>query len=96
MSEEEIQRKIEFIIDQQAQFASDIHELRSIQAKAEERMDRFEKVVVNLYEDTQNKLDGLIDAQMRQSEAQSRTEESLRNLIAVVDRYFSDGRNDRS
>jgi hypothetical protein len=32
------------------------------------------------------KLDALVDSQMR-------TDETLRNLIALVDRYFSEGRN---
>jgi len=44
----------------------------------------------------------LVDSQIRLNEAQSRTDqnlartdESLRSLIAVVDRYFSEGRNGR-
>lgn len=32
MSEEEINRKLEFIIEQQAQFVADIHSLREVQA----------------------------------------------------------------
>ena len=30
------------------------------------------------------------------ADSQIRTEENLRNLVAVVDRYFSEGRNGKS
>ena len=46
------------------------------------------------------KIDSLVDSQIRLNEAQSltdenvsRTDENLRNLIAVIDRYFREGRN---
>ena len=35
------------------------------------------------------KINALVDSQIR-------TEENLRNLVAVVDRYFSEGRNGKS
>ncbi len=48
------------------------------------------------------KFDALFDSQIRLNETQSRTDENvsrtdenLRNLIAVIDRYFNEGRNGR-
>ena len=38
----------------------------------------------------------LVDSYTRLSEAQTRTNETLRNLIAVVDRYFREGRDGKS
>ena len=45
------------------------------------------------FKDVNAKLDALVDSHIRLTEAQARTDENLRNLIAVVDRYFSNGRN---
>ena len=45
------------------------------------------------FKDVNVKIDTLVDSQIRTDENLRRTDESLRNLIAVVDRYFSDGRN---
>ena len=41
----------------------------------------------------EEKIDTLVGSQSTLTEAQSRTDENLRNLISVVDRYFSEGRN---
>jgi hypothetical protein len=38
----------------------------------------------------------LVDSQIKLTEAQSRTDENLRTLVAVVDRYFSEGRNGKA
>jgi hypothetical protein len=45
------------------------------------------------FKDVNTKIDALADSQLKLTESQSRTDENLRNLIAVVDRYFSEGRN---
>lgn len=103
MSEEELQKKMEFIIEQQAQLVAN-------QGKANERLTRLENVVVRLYEDTEAKLNALVDAQMRTeasvaalAEAQLRTDsklaetdERLNSLITVVERYVSERRNGQS
>jgi hypothetical protein len=39
------------------------------------------------------KINVLVDSQINLTEAQSRTDENLRKLIAVVDRYFTEGRS---
>ena len=100
MNNEDMQKKMEFIIDQQAQLVVN-------QEKADERLTRLENVVVRFYEDTGAKFNALIDAQMRTdsrmgqltekmtelAEAQVRTDERLNTFITVVERFISEGRN---
>lgn len=107
MSNEEFERKMEFIVEQQAQFASDIQQLREAQARTEqvvahsgeivsqtgEIVARLANVTFEGFKDVNAKIDALVDSQIHTDENLRRTDESLRNLIAVVDRYFSDGRN---
>ena len=106
MNNEEFDRKMAFIVEQQAQFASDIQQLREAQAQTDqivahtaEVVGQTGEVVARLangtlegFKDVNAKINALVDSQIRLNDAQSRTDESLRNLIAVVDRYFSDGR----
>ncbi len=107
MSNEEFERKMGFIVEQQAQFASDIQQLREAQARTEqvvahsgeivaqtgEIVARLANVTFEGFKDVNAKIDALVDSQIRTDENLRRTDESLRNLIAVVDRYCSEGRN---
>jgi len=93
MSNEEVDQRIAFIIEQQAQFASDIQQLREVQSELQATQVQTEQVVARLahvtlegFKDVNAKINSLVDSQIR-------TDENLRNLIAVVDRYFSEGRN---
>ena len=93
MSNEEVDQRIAFIIEQQAQFASDIQQLREAQSELQATQVQTEQVVARLahvtlegFKDVNAKINSLVDSQIR-------TDENLRNLIAVVDRYFSEGRN---
>jgi flagellar basal body rod protein FlgG len=102
MSNEEVDRRIAFIIEQQAQFTSDIQQLREAQAQTDQVVARLANVTLEGFKDVNAKINALVDSQIRLNESQSRTEknlsrtdENLRNLIAVVDRYFSEGRNGR-
>ncbi|HEV7376494.1 MAG TPA: hypothetical protein VGN95_17410 [Pyrinomonadaceae bacterium] len=89
MSDEEFEKQREFILGQQAQFAADIGELKDIVKQlASATLNRFE-ATDNRLDDVDEKISALVDSQMK-------TEENLRNLIAVVDRYFSEGRNGKS
>ena len=96
MSNEEFEKKMEFIVDQQAQFATDIQQLRKAQVQTEKIVARLAHVTLEGFKDVNSKIDALVDSQFKLTEAQSRTDESLRNLIAVVDRYFNGGRNGKS
>jgi len=100
MSNEELERRMAFIIEQQAQFTSDIQQLREVQGQLQATQAQTENVVGRLanatlegFKDTIVKIDALVDAQIKLTEAQSQTDQTLRNLIAVVDRYFREGRN---
>jgi len=101
--EKKFEKKMEFILEQQAQFSADIQQLREAQARTEQALAQTEQLVTRLvnvtfegFKDVNAKIDALVDSQMRLSEAQSRTDENLRNLIAVVDRYFRERRNGES
>jgi len=93
MSNEELERKMAFIVEQQAQFASDIQRLEESQARTDQVVAQTGEIVARLanvtnvgFNDVNAKINALVDSQMR-------TDENVRNLVAVVDRYFSKGRN---
>lgn len=100
MNNEEIERKMNFIVEQQAQFAADIQQLKEVQVQTENVVGRLAAVTLEGFKDVNAKIDALVGAQIRLNESQAhtdenvaRTDENLRNLIAVVDRYFREGRN---
>jgi hypothetical protein len=99
MTYEEMQKTMQFILEQQAQFAADIQKAQESQAETNQivnrlaaaTLDRFERSdarVSALSEDVDAKFAALIDAQMRTDENVKKTDEAVRNLTAVVDRYF--------
>jgi hypothetical protein len=103
MSNEEMNKKMEFIVEQQARFAADIEIMREVQAadvkllkeqdrKLSEAMIAVMGMVGNLTE-AQTSADGrinlLADDLSRLSQAQARTETSLNILINVVERHIS-------
>ncbi len=92
MSNDDFDRKMSFIVEQQAQFTSDIQQLREVQAKTENVVARLANFTLEGFQDVNLKINALVDSQIALSAAQSRTEENLRNLVAVIDRYFSEGR----
>ena len=93
MSNEELERRMAFIVEQQAQFASDIQQLREVQGQTENVVARLANATLEGFKDTNVKIDALVDSQIKLTESQSQTDQTLRNLIAVVDRYFREGRN---
>ena len=93
MSNEEFERKMAFIVEQQAQFASDIQRLQESQARTDQVVAQTGEIVTRLanvthagFTEVNAKINALVDSQIR-------TDENVRNLVAVVDRYFSEGRN---
>jgi len=90
MSNEEFEKRMEFIVEQQTLF---IQQLREAQTQTERVVSQTGEIVARLanvtlegFKGVNTKISALVDSQMR-------TEESLRNLTAVVDRYVSGGRN---
>ncbi|HEX8136492.1 MAG TPA: hypothetical protein VF544_02770 [Pyrinomonadaceae bacterium] len=96
MADENIEKQMEFIIEQQAQFASKLGQLEDIVARlAKATLDRFEATEKRV-DDVDERISALVDSQVRTEENVKKTDENLRNLITVVDRYFSEGRNGNS
>jgi hypothetical protein len=96
MSNEEFEKKAEFIVEQQVQFATKIGQLEDIVARlAKATLDRFE-VTDKQVGDIDERISALVDSQIRTEENVKKTDENLRNLIAAVDRYFSEGSNGKS
>jgi len=93
MNNEEFERRMDFILEQQAQFSADIQQLREAQAQTDNVVARLANVTLEGFNDVNAKINALDDSHINLTEAQSRTDENLRNLIVVVDRYFSEGRN---
>ena len=93
MNNEEFERKMNFIVDQQAQFGTDIQQMRELQAQTENVVGRLAHATLEGFKDVNAKIDSLVDSQIRLTAAQTHTDENLRTLITVVDRYFSEGRN---
>jgi hypothetical protein len=103
MANDDIDRKIEFIVNQQAQFSADIIELKELHVKAEARMTNLENVVLRLVDvvetgfstltDRMNDLvtaQTLLDTRMAElAESQTHTDQRLNALIDIV----REGRN---
>jgi hypothetical protein len=103
MNDEEFEKKVEFIVGQQAQFAADMGQLKDAVAQLENLVTRLAKGTLDRFEATDKRIDdvddriaALVNAQIITEENVKKTDEHLRNLIAVVDRYFSEGRNGQS
>jgi ABC-type transporter Mla subunit MlaD len=93
MSNEDFEKKAEFIVEQQAQFASQIGQLEDVVARlAQATVDRFH-VSDKRVDEMDERIAALINSQVQTEENVKKTDEHLRNLIAVVDRYFSEGPN---
>lgn len=121
MTDEERQRQMDFILEQQAQFTVDIQKLQEsqqalleMQAGTEQIVNRLAaatsagfqdlSVKINALVDAQlrtdesakdlnSKISALVDSQIRTEENLKRTDENIKNLAAIVDRHFSEGRN---
>jgi hypothetical protein len=106
MTDEEMRKRMEFIIEQQAQLVIN-------QEKAEERITRLENAQIQ----TELRMGELAEAQARMlaaqermsrsqehmnevvavmADAQTRTDERLDTFIEVLERYISEGRNGKS
>jgi len=102
MTNEEIQRTMEFILEQQAQFAANIQRLQEERIRDNPRLTRLEEsfqLLVRLAENTDTRLDRLesststLEGNMAAlAAAQTHTDERLSALIEIV----REGRNGQS
>ncbi len=88
MSNEELQKTMRFILDQQAQFTVDIQQLRESQSQLTGVVAHLAAEMRAGFEEVRGSISSLVDAQMRNEENIRETNEAVRNLTAVVDRYF--------
>jgi peptidoglycan hydrolase CwlO-like protein len=75
MSEEEMQRKMEFIVNQQAQFAVDIQQLREAQNELTTKHSKLSDAVLTVV--------GIVG---KLSKSQDRTDAQIKELVAAQDR----------
>ena len=104
MTNEEMQRKMEFIVEHQAQFAVNIQKLEEMHSRAAERTGELEGAIVTivnlvgkLAEGQERLAEGEARADARLAEladSQKRTDERLNAFIVLVERYITNGRGD--
>jgi hypothetical protein len=99
MTNEEMEKTMQFILEQQAQFTANFQKIEGAREKDEEarkkdsaRITRLEEsfqLLVQLAQNHDERLVALTEAQIRTSEQIAETDERLNALIAVVERYIS-------
>ncbi len=94
MTNEEMERAMQFIVGQQTQFAADIHRINEVQAQfgsdiqqMKEVQNTFQRQLATLTEATLT----VVGVVGRLGEAQERTEGRLSAFITYVERYMSGG-----
>ncbi len=107
MTNDETQRKMDFIVNQQAQFSADIQRLKELHTQAEERLTRIEGVVLRLANFTENGFTKLtaaqtnltnaqtfLDTRMAElAESQAHTDQKLNALIDIIREQRNVGRS---
>ena len=100
MNNEDFERKMTFIVNQQTQFAVDIDKLRQRQDKTEESIDRLvavhtktEEVVTRLayvtnegFKEVNAKINALVNSQIALEDAHRETEKQLKQTSEKVDK----------
>ena len=107
MNSEEFDRKMAFIVEKQAQFASDIQQLQESQTRTDQVVAQTAEVVGQMGEvvtrlahvthagftEVNAKINALVDAQIRTEEKLARTEENIARTEANVARTDENLRN---
>jgi hypothetical protein len=106
MTNEEMEKTMQFILEQQAQFTANFQRLEEAREKDSARLTRLEdsfQLLVQVAQSHDERLVALAEAQMRTNEQiaainerTAETDERLNALIAVVERYISRGGNGSS
>jgi hypothetical protein len=110
MTNEEMQRTMQFIVEQQAQFAADMQKIKEAQVFNEQRFEHLSNAMLELAEAqtrSEARMASLAEAQERtekklaetNAETNSRladTDKRLNSLITVIERYISETRNGES
>jgi predicted nucleic acid-binding Zn-ribbon protein len=85
MANEQFERHMQFIVEQQAQFAVDIQQLKEAQAELTKKHNHLTEALTTVV----GMVGKLTHAQDRTDEKLSETDDRLNTLIGVVERYFS-------
>jgi chromosome condensin MukBEF ATPase and DNA-binding subunit MukB len=93
MSNEEFQKKMDFIVEQQAQFSVDMQKLREAHAQTELVIGQLANLTFAGFNEVNAKINTLVDSQIRTDEKINALTDNVQNLTAIVDRYFTEGRN---
>jgi hypothetical protein len=95
MSDEEMNKKMEFIVEQQAKFAADIEILREVQAADARRLGNGLLSMIDIVGQlthtqirTEETVNTLAQDFSRLAQAQAQTEERLTILINIVERHM--------
>jgi len=96
MTDEEVNKKFDVVAGHLATLAVGQQRLQESLAQTDQVINRLAAATLEGFRDVNAKISALVDAQIRTEESLVKTNENLRNLTAVVDRYFSEGRNGRS
>ncbi|HZP00332.1 MAG TPA: hypothetical protein VFD30_08550 [Terriglobia bacterium] len=96
MTPDEMEKKIEFILQMQAQFATNIGKLETNMARSETNIDNLRVVVADLagvvresIRLSDERFTRLDDRLTKLAEAQKTTDERLNALISVVERHIT-------
>lgn len=85
MNEQEFERRMAFIVNQQAQFASDIQQLKETQVETANVVERLAYVMFEGFKKIDVKIRALVDSQIKLTESQARTDESLKKVNVKID-----------
>ena len=91
MSNEEWERKMEFLLNNQAQFEADMIELKAAQKQTEKSLARAAEILASqstiMFEAFK-----ITDAEIKElKDSQKLTDEALRKLLSRFDRHLSEG-----
>ena len=95
MNNQEMERAIEFVVKQQPQFSNDMQRLERNLSTTVSLMSDVTKTQLQMAEAqilADTRIAELAKAQKRTDEALAETNDRLNSLIMVVERYFSNGR----
>ncbi|MDT5268825.1 MAG: hypothetical protein QOH49_1011 [Acidobacteriota bacterium] len=98
MTDEERQRMMDFILQQQAQFAVGMQRLEETDARASTRLDRLERTLILMARqfrrerrDLRERMAALVDAQIKTEEITRQNSEAIRVLTKGTDKQKPGG-----
>ncbi len=99
MDDEKLEKTIEFILNNQAQFTIDIQKMQETQKESEKRVNVLDRVCLNLYNASVEQKDAIAEqtkninqfsADVKElREGQKETDERLNAVILMAEKFFS-------